>query len=420
MFFRTMDNPKTTNLILLGNTGNGKSSTANSILGKKIFEASDCGESVTDAIEHGQVERKGRLLNVIDMPGLNDTRCQDLAEASTMTLDFMTRGIEFCPDGYDALIFVLKYGNRYTHEEKQVLSLLKAFLGKNWIRENCVIVFTNGDCFYDEYRNKETALQEFCQKQKGDLKRLLDECKSRIVVFDNKNPSESQVDELLEVVDKLSEGGQRYSNAQFKKFAMEREQEIVKQSKDILTQKFQGDFDTISSTFDMFKQMNQAGSQIDFLMKDCDHLKERILEEDKGTGVLKMIYERVCDLGVKLTMFQKEQDLMVEMDSQMQVYDMKVVALKEELGDKQELEKQMVALREEQNERIENKQREFEMMMQSKDCMIAAQLCLIKNKMEEQDRLNQELIEEIIQEKEYFRRQVEKHEEQGDGGCTIS
>jgi len=414
-----MANSKTTNLILLGNTGNGKSSTGNSILGHEIFLASDSGESVTGNIDHGQVERKGRVLNVVDTPGLNDTRCQDLAEAATLTLDYMKRGIEFCPEGYDALILVLKYGNRFTHEERQVLSLLSVFLGKDWIRDNCVVIFTNGDSFAKKYKNKATGLKEYCKNQKSGLKELLDECKSRVVMFDNLEPSESQVDELLEIVDKLSKGGQRYSNAQFKKFALERDQELVRANKDKLINNFQGEFDALSAEFKKVKEMKQEDSEkeIKSLIAKCDQLIKNIVEEDKGTGVLKAINERFCDLKVNLSVYEKELGHLKKMREQEDNFRLQLQTIQGQATDKPGMEKKLIILRRNHDDWKEEHQRDFAIAIRGRDSLMAAQLCLLQNKMEFTHNMNAALVTQLVQQNEYFKQKVDKLENRR---CIIS
>ncbi|XP_047962898.1 immune-associated nucleotide-binding protein 9-like [Salvia hispanica] len=192
--------------------GNGKSATANSLLGREAFESLHSLGGVTAACKlDTSVFDDGRILNVIDTPGLFDSSVDSNAMAKEIA-----QCINLAKDGIHALLFVLSLRNRFSDEEASAFHTLCHIFGAK-IAEYMIVVFSHGDAL-----RKNTSLDDFLAKNCPDqLKETLKKCGNRYLVFNNCIEDEEKLSkqrqELLSLVDTVVEvnGGNPYTNHLF-------------------------------------------------------------------------------------------------------------------------------------------------------------------------------------------------------------
>lgn len=199
-------------LVLVGRTGNGKSATGNTILGRKAFNSRASHKGVTDTSRLERVFIDGQAVNVIDTPGMFDL---------SIPIDFVGKEVVKCidlaKDGLHAVLVVLSVRGRFSEEELSALRGLQTLFGSK-IADYMIVVFTGGD----ELEEQDESLQDYIGHECIEpLQEILDMCQNRYILFDNKTKDEkkriAQVRELISLVNMITDrnGGRAYSDELF-------------------------------------------------------------------------------------------------------------------------------------------------------------------------------------------------------------
>jgi predicted GTPase len=111
-------------LVILGKTGNGKSATANSLVGSKVFKSSANSAFVTENCEAIEFEAFGKKVLLVDTPGIGD-----LIREQDFILNELKTVMEYAYPGPHAFLIILSCQHRFTRDEKESIELISSFFG---------------------------------------------------------------------------------------------------------------------------------------------------------------------------------------------------------------------------------------------------------------------------------------------------
>ncbi|KAF3837257.1 hypothetical protein F7725_004721 [Dissostichus mawsoni] len=223
-------------IVILGKTGAGKSSVANTIFGKKLFKTNNTANSETRKCQAETKTISGRSITLIDTPGLFDT---DKSEKE-LNPEIVRCFTDFAP-GPHAYLILLKVEKFTEHEEAVIAKISQIFSEE--VFKYATVLFTHGD----QLDEGQTVEEFFHQNQLA--RDLLKECGGRCHVIDNKywkdnqqeeyRSNQFQVKELLKTIDEIIESneGSCHTNEMLQAVEkqIQQEEELIRQSSGTMT-----------------------------------------------------------------------------------------------------------------------------------------------------------------------------------------
>uniref|UniRef100_A0A672Q2H7 AIG1-type G domain-containing protein n=2 Tax=Sinocyclocheilus grahami TaxID=75366 RepID=A0A672Q2H7_SINGR len=239
---------ESTRMVLLGETGAGKSAAGNTILGQKVFKS-----AVTNTCLKKHATVAGRIVSVVDTLDFFDTK-----KNPEQLVRETARSIHLSRPRPHAFLIAFPANMRFTEREEQIPQMVQILFGEDVLKYS--ILFTHGDQL--EGGSIEKRIEGNCA-----LRHLVRvQCGDRYHVLNNKNIKDrKQVNHLLLMIDRMIvQNGGYYTNEML---------QDSQQGEEQLTQRRER------------KISIQRNSGYSFLSGDCHHFNMLVVVVSVAIGV---------------------------------------------------------------------------------------------------------------------------------------
>uniref|UniRef100_A0A6Q2XU23 AIG1-type G domain-containing protein n=1 Tax=Esox lucius TaxID=8010 RepID=A0A6Q2XU23_ESOLU len=180
-------------IVMLGSRWAGKSSSGNTILGRKEFDLRTSAQCVKR-----QGEVAGRQVTVVDTPGWWEN--YPIEKTPELIKQEIMLSVSLCPPGPHTLLLVIRVDRSFTEEHRRSIEEHLGLLSE-LVWSHTIVLFTWGDSLGD------TTIEQHIESEGKDLQWLVEKCGNRYHVLNNMNRGDgTQVTELLEKIEEMVAG----------------------------------------------------------------------------------------------------------------------------------------------------------------------------------------------------------------------
>lgn len=272
-------------ILIFGNSGNGKSASANTIIGQRVFESRPSTQSVTKKSQYQIMTDSDKKYLIVDTPALFGTSMDN------NSLWELAKTIGITYPGFHVMIAVIEVG-RFTEQVKTVFKNLERIFG-SIVFDRTMILFTGLDNLEADGMQFRDYVNNHIQSE---LKQIITNCDKRVVGFNNRADEltrNCQVRELLDKVEAVYERN-KYMQPLFYSDRLERFFELEIKRRHSIDNSKRNDELYNEIRREIQNEIENTRDIISFLIEDLKIVRENFKNDKSCLGRFCRAVRRIC------------------------------------------------------------------------------------------------------------------------------